>query len=140
MTIIPCLTHWYYTIYTTHTLFLYRSLLDEPQFQQCLLEGDIEQVPYFTQLRPAPVRPTKTQPHFSAESQDPVQMSSVSSAALAETYPENCNTGDRPKTEYEQEALTELQEEIKMKVQESIRRFENSQSVQTVSAVQIDIR
>ncbi|XP_073768570.1 cilia- and flagella-associated protein 65 isoform X2 [Danio rerio] len=108
----------------THLLTsLLQSLLDEPQFQQCLLEGDIEQVPYFTQLRPAPVLPTKTQPHSSSDSQDHVQMSSVSNAALAETHPGHCNTGDRPKTDYEQEALTELQEEIKIKAQESIRRL-----------------
>ncbi|XP_056308541.1 cilia- and flagella-associated protein 65-like, partial [Danio aesculapii] len=106
----------------THLLTsLLQSLLDEPQFQQCLLEGDIEQVPYFTQLRPAPILHTKTQPQSSSDSQDLVQMSSVSSAALAETHPENCNTGDRQ--EYEQETLTELQKEIKIKVQESIRRL-----------------
>lgn len=103
-------------------MFSYRSLLDEPQFQQSLVEGDNEQVPYFTQLRPAPALPTQTQPRSAAGNQSPVEVSSVSSVTPAETYTGNCSTADRPKSECVQESMKEVQEEIKMKVQESIRR------------------
>ncbi len=103
-------------------MFSYRSLLDEPQFQQSLAEGDNELVPYFTQLRPAPVLPTQTRLRSAAGNQSPVEMSSVSSVTPAETYTGNCSTADRPKSECVQESLKEVQEEIKMKVQESIRR------------------
>ncbi len=103
-------------------MFSYRSLLDEPQFQQSLAEGDNEQVPYFTQLRPAPVLPAQTRPRSAAGNQSPVEMSSVSSVTPAETYTGKCSTADRPKSECVQESLKEVQEEIKMKVQESIRR------------------
>ncbi|XP_016378792.1 coiled-coil domain-containing protein 108-like [Sinocyclocheilus rhinocerous] len=108
----------------THVLTsLLQSLLDEPQFQQSLVEGDNEQVPYFTQLRPAPALPTQTQPRSATGNQSPVEMSSVSSVSPAETYTGNCSTADRPKSECVQESLKEVQEEIKIKVQESIRRF-----------------
>ncbi|KAF4109419.1 cilia- and flagella-associated protein 65 isoform X1 [Onychostoma macrolepis] len=108
----------------THVLTsLLQSLLDEPQFQQSLVEGDNEQVPYFTQLRPAPARPTKTRPRSAAGNQSPVEMSSVSSVTPAETYTGNCSTADRPKSECVQESLREVQEVIKTKVQESIRRL-----------------
>ncbi|XP_050976101.1 cilia- and flagella-associated protein 65 [Labeo rohita] len=108
----------------THMLTsLLQSLLDEPQFQQSLVEGDNEQVPYFTQLRPAPVLPTQTQPGSPAGNQNPVEMSSVTCVTPAETYTRNCSTADRPKSECDQESLKEVQEEIKVKVQESIRRL-----------------
>lgn len=105
---------------TPFTVF-HRSLLDEPQFQQSLVESDTEQVPYFTQLRPAPAPalPAQTQPRSAAGCQDPVEMSS---AAPAKTYTRNCSTADRPRSECDRESLKELQEETKMKVQESIRR------------------
>ncbi|XP_067266303.1 cilia- and flagella-associated protein 65 [Chanodichthys erythropterus] len=108
----------------THVLIsLLQSLLDEPQFQQSLVEGDTEQVPYFTQLRPAPALLAQTLPRSAADSQDPVEMSGVSSATPAKTFTGNCSTADRPKSERDRESLKELQEEIKMKVQESIRRL-----------------
>lgn len=50
-------------------------------------------------------------------------MSGVSSATPAKTYTGNCSTEDRPKSECDPGSLKELQEEIKMKVQESIRRY-----------------
>ncbi|RXN28038.1 coiled-coil domain-containing protein 108 [Labeo rohita] len=109
------------TQFKTH--YINRSLLDEPQFQQSLVEGDNEQVPYFTQLRPAPVLPTQTQPGSPAGNQNPVEMSSVTCVTPAETYTRNCSTADRPKSECDQESLKEVQEEIKVKVQESIRRL-----------------
>ncbi|XP_067299570.1 cilia- and flagella-associated protein 65 [Pseudorasbora parva] len=108
----------------THVLTsLLQSLLDEPLFQQSLVEGDTEQVPYFTQLRPAPALPAQTLPSSAAGIQDPVEISGVSSATPAKTYTGNCSTADRPQSECDRESLKELQEEIKMKVQESIRRL-----------------
>lgn len=104
------------------SLSSYRSLLDEPQFQRSLVEGDTEQVPYFTQLRSAPGLPTQTLPHSAEGSQNPVEMSGVSSATPAKTYTGNGSVTDRPKSECERESLKELQEEMKMKIQESIRR------------------
>ncbi|KAK7168813.1 hypothetical protein R3I93_004958 [Phoxinus phoxinus] len=110
----------------THVLnSLLQSLLDEPQFQQSLVEGDTEQVLYFTQLRPAPAPalPAQTLPRSAAGCQDPVEVSGVPSAAPAKTYTRNCSTAYRLMSECDRESLKELQEETKMKVQESIRRF-----------------
>ncbi|XP_048049329.1 LOW QUALITY PROTEIN: cilia- and flagella-associated protein 65 [Megalobrama amblycephala] len=108
----------------THVLIsLLQSLLDEPQFQQSLVEDDTEQLPYFTQLRPAPALLPQTLPRSAEDSQDPCKMSGVSSATPAKTFTGNCSTADTPKSECDCESLKELQEEIKMKVQESIRRL-----------------
>ncbi|XP_052004731.1 cilia- and flagella-associated protein 65 [Xyrauchen texanus] len=109
----------------THVLTdILRSLLDEPQFQQCLIEGDTEQVPYFSQLRPAQTLPTQTIHPSAVGNKNPGEMSSVSTAVQAELYTESTSTSDtQKKSECEQYSLQELPRELKMKVQESIRRL-----------------
>ncbi|TRY54347.1 hypothetical protein DNTS_011113 [Danionella cerebrum] len=88
---------------------LIQGLLDEPEFQQYLLDSEAEQVPYFTQLRLAPDLAEQNLPHISAVSQQ-----------SAEMLPGSC-----ARTECEQESPVEPPEKVKIKVQESIRRFDN---------------
>ncbi|XP_055071936.2 cilia- and flagella-associated protein 65 [Misgurnus anguillicaudatus] len=102
-----------------------RSLLDDRQFQEALVEGDTEQVPYFTQLRPAPALTAQTSPTSAAGRQDPGKMSDVSNAIVADTNTEISSTADTmEKSECDQQDfLQEFEEELRMKVQESIRRL-----------------
>lgn len=85
--------------------FSYRSLLDDPQFQQSV-----------TQLQPA--TPVPTSAPSAAGRQDPEEMTGVSSAPPADANTENPSTADTQKMGECESKLPE--EELKMK--EFIRR------------------
>ncbi|KAL7881952.1 hypothetical protein AOLI_G00088010 [Acnodon oligacanthus] len=106
----------------TYTLTsLLRSLLDDPQFHQALQNASAEPVPYFTQLRPASPLPFPLQSAPVAQAPCPVENPCPDPQHTDRPVTVK-NTQAQPEGECGPDPHQELHQELRMKVQESIRR------------------